>query len=250
MIYKIYCLKDPISKEIRYIGATTKKLSERFSHHKYFALTANGQTYLAKWFRRIYKKYSILPIIEQIDECEEKDWEEREIYWISFYPKLTNIRKGGRGIIVDRSKDSITRSSEAKFIKVCQFDLKGNFIKTWNSIKEASNFFKCFSDSALSNAIYNSSGTKTFKGYYWMHETDFKNFGFNKSKKKIFPKEIFIFDKNMIFIKKFNSISETARYLEVYTSGIKQALDKFKKNGNPKTCKSYIIKSNYYKDIV
>lgn len=46
--YKIYCLKNPNTLEIRYIGLTTQKyLSSRLSQH-YFCANNNFQTHVAK----------------------------------------------------------------------------------------------------------------------------------------------------------------------------------------------------------
>lgn len=50
--------------------------------------------------------------------------------------------------------------------KVNQYDLKGNFIKTWNSIREASNFYKT---SHISECCNNNSNRNIAKGFLWRY---------------------------------------------------------------------------------
>ena len=93
---KIYTLKHPDTKEIRYVGKTVQQLKYRLATHisrskKY------RYAYVNCWI------YSLLqqgkkPIIELIEEIEDSLWEEREMYWIQYYSsraKLTNFQLGG-----------------------------------------------------------------------------------------------------------------------------------------------------------
>ena len=93
---KIYILKHPDTKEIRYVGKTVQQLKYRLATHisrskKY------KYAYVNCWI------YSLLqedkkPIIELIEEIEDSLWEEREIYWIQYYSsrtRLTNFQLGG-----------------------------------------------------------------------------------------------------------------------------------------------------------
>ena len=50
--------------------------------------------------------------------------------------------------------------------KVNQYDLKGNFIKTWNSIKEANIFYKT---SHISECCNNKSNRNITKGFLWKY---------------------------------------------------------------------------------
>ena len=93
---KIYTLKHPDTKEIRYVGKTVQQLKYRLATHisrskKY------RYAYVNCWI------YSLLqegkkPIIELIEEVEDNLWEEKEIYWIQYYSsrtRLTNFQLGG-----------------------------------------------------------------------------------------------------------------------------------------------------------
>ena len=52
------------------------------------------------------------------------------------------------------------------FKKVNQYDLNGNFIKTWNSIKEANNFY---GTSHISECCNDKSNRNIAKGYLWKY---------------------------------------------------------------------------------
>lgn len=93
---KIYILKHPETQEIRYVGKTVQQLKYRLATHisrskKY------RYAYVNCWI------YSLLqegkkPIIELIEEVENNQWEEKEIYWIQYYStrtRLTNFQLGG-----------------------------------------------------------------------------------------------------------------------------------------------------------
>lgn len=93
---KIYTLKHPDTNEIRYVGKTIQQLKYRLATHisrskKY------RYAYVNCWI------YSLLqegkkPIIELIEEVENNQWEEKEIYWIQYYStrtRLTNFQLGG-----------------------------------------------------------------------------------------------------------------------------------------------------------
>ena len=93
---KIYTLKHPDTNEIRYVGKTVQQLKYRLATHisrskKY------RYAYVNCWI------YSLLqegkkPIIELIEEVQDNQWEEKEIYWIQYYStrtRLTNFQLGG-----------------------------------------------------------------------------------------------------------------------------------------------------------
>ena len=138
--YKIYCLKNPKTLEIRYIGFTSQKyLSTRLAQH-FFSANHNYKTHVANWIRKIGKK----PIIELIEICNKDNWKEREIYWINQYSNLTNIKEGGNGAYFERSSESIQRSAKAHEIKIVQLDKNKQLLKIWNSVKEATIYFIFF----------------------------------------------------------------------------------------------------------
>lgn len=130
-IFYIYVLKNPLTLEIKYVGVTCTSLKARLSQHIYDSKKKN--THKRNWINSLSQK----PIIEQIEICNYKNWEEREKYWINYYENLTNTREGGKGVILERTKESILKSSEAKYKPVVCID-KNRKIYKFKSLKEAS----------------------------------------------------------------------------------------------------------------
>lgn len=91
----IYRLIDPFTNETRYIGKSGN-IKNRFRHHTSQAKFL--KSHVGRWINTILQKGG-LPILEIIEECHSLNWEEKEIYWISYYkalfPNLCNIMKGG-----------------------------------------------------------------------------------------------------------------------------------------------------------
>lgn len=96
MAMKIYALIDPQSKQIRYIGATTRTLKTRLGDH--IRKSRQGEkTHRAAWIRKLLG-LSLRPSITLIEETE--DWH-REVFWIKHFRDqaigLTNGTEGGEG---------------------------------------------------------------------------------------------------------------------------------------------------------
>lgn len=70
-----------------------------------------------------------------------------------------------------KGKKSIAKS-KAKMKKVCMYDLNMNYIKTFDSLKEASKETKVGTN-AISRSLHNKLKTKP-KKYIWRFENDIK----------------------------------------------------------------------------
>ena len=82
---KIYILKDPISKEIRYIGLTRVSLEHRL--HLHLKENVKGLTHKINWIKSL-KQQNLKPIIEEIDSSSDlEELCKKEIYWIQYYLK-------------------------------------------------------------------------------------------------------------------------------------------------------------------
>lgn len=96
---KIYKLIDPRTNEIRYIGKTISLLQRRLRCHIHTA--KNGNNHKDNWIKNILND-NLRPIIELVEMVPEKDWEEREKYWIAYYNSigvnLTNATDGGSNV--------------------------------------------------------------------------------------------------------------------------------------------------------
>ena len=94
-IYGLYDSND--ENDIRYIGKTNNPKS-RLSSHKHSSIKnrklGNRLTHKECWFLKVLDDGGSVKL-KVIEECDQENWSEREIYWISFFPNLTNISPGG-----------------------------------------------------------------------------------------------------------------------------------------------------------
>lgn len=93
----IYGLQDPVTKQVRYIGATKNSLKTRLQGH----LGNNDGTHRYHWIKSLLSK-GIRPEIFLIEKVKRDDWEESERFWISYFKyigaNLVNGTDGGGGI--------------------------------------------------------------------------------------------------------------------------------------------------------
>lgn len=120
---------------------------------------------------------------------------------------------------------------------VNQFDLSGNFVKSWNNLLEASDFYQVPHTAVLNAIKYKSSCKK----YYWSYKDKINIEEFTK------PKEIekcYLYDsKTLKYIKEFNSVPEVSKYLNVTMSSVQQSiLGKYK-------LKNYYISRTLYDEF-
>lgn len=132
-IFYIYVLKD-WRDNIRYVGVTCTSLSARLSQHIYDS--KKGGTHKRNWIKSIIEK-GLKPRIELIQTCNYQNYREREKYWISYFDNLTNTDIGGNGVVLNRTKESIQKSAEAKYVPVVAIDINKE-VFVYNSFKEAS----------------------------------------------------------------------------------------------------------------
>lgn len=96
----IYGLVDPETKELRYIGKTSRNVSRRISAHAANARQGK-RSHLYNWWRSLVERGSAPEaiIVEVVDVG--KNWVDAEKYWISYYRgrgcNLTNLCDGGQG---------------------------------------------------------------------------------------------------------------------------------------------------------
>lgn len=97
----IYCLKDPETNEIRYVGKTVGSLANRLRGHISVARTRAKRGHSVNWIVHLLER-GLHPIIELIEIVQPgNDWAERERYWIGYGRasgwRLTNLTDGGEG---------------------------------------------------------------------------------------------------------------------------------------------------------
>ena len=103
---------------------------------------------------------------------------------------------------------------------VDQYDLQGNFIKTWNSIKEAGKILN-ISDGQISNVCRNKKRRKTAGGYIFKYKGEKLNLEDHKHEKNVFdPRSVNQYDKNGNFIKQFKSLEIAGKETGIISSVI------------------------------
>lgn len=147
----IYILIDPRDNIVRYVGKTSRpkrRLKEHIADSKRF----NDRK--SRWINSL-KKVNMIPIFKIIKVCPIRDFILYETQYIKLYKsnKLTNSDETGQGFH-NRHRSIIRKISKNRYKKVYQYELTGNLIKVFNSIKEASislninagNISKCCND--------------------------------------------------------------------------------------------------------
>lgn len=102
-----------------------------------------------------FQKYSQnveISIIDKVNSHFSKDWKPLECYWIEQFKTwgfdVCNRNNGGGGVEF-RTQESIKSIRQKLQKPVLQYDLKGNIIKEFNSVKEAKAQFGNFIDTCL-----------------------------------------------------------------------------------------------------
>jgi hypothetical protein len=155
-IYTLYRNNIPF-----YVGKTSSDPKKRERDHRY--------------------KYGKDIKLKVVDICsdEKEIWKSKESYWIKYFQSLgfilQNQNEGGGGPKYHNKEvcEKISIKRKNKCIKpILQYDLQGNFIKEWSSIKEA--------NLNLTNKIRNSSSIgmsllgyiKTAYGFIWRYKNN------------------------------------------------------------------------------
>ena len=218
---KIYCLKDPMTNEVRYVGFTRSTLKTRFSQHKHEALKRNKKTHVYNWFRNCVLTIGI-PYIELLEEnISVEKWEEKENYWISKFTNLTNQNEGGCGVHLNTNGKGRASSIDNKKKAIVQVSSDGKLIKEWPSSVEAEIFYKGKHTGNIFSSIDN--GSKAF-GFYWFKKEKYKE-GFIPTRKLEKPIFLYCLFTNKL-IKKYEISKDLSREFNCVQSIMNQALNK------------------------
>lgn len=144
----------------RYVGITSQKPEARWE---------NGYQYNQHFSRAIEKygwdgfRHEVL--ISDLTKDQACEWEKALIaqFCTQDRDKGYNIQSGGEGC------------AEQNKIAVNQYALDGKFIKTWPSMREASEFFGIFHDGGTQIGMVCSGKCKTAHGYMWKYANSFED---------------------------------------------------------------------------
>lgn len=139
----IYTLSDPNTGLVRYVGKTNnirKRLSSHLSNNHLSEITKKNN-----WIISLLRNEQ-LPIIEVVDEVSSEDIDFYEVFYISLFKSwgfdLLNGTDGGDGYDWTGRKHKKSSKIKNKMNSphrksVAKFDLNGNLIKEYHSLREA-----------------------------------------------------------------------------------------------------------------
>lgn len=130
VIYGLSSTLHPL--DIRYVGKT-KNINDRLRRHISKYSLNNESSYKNNWIKsELLNGNGILITI--IEEVNDDNWQEREIFWISKYRelgyKLTNGTFGGEGILLTkdviskRNKTKVDNNIKDKLSEISKYDIK------------------------------------------------------------------------------------------------------------------------------
>lgn len=228
----IYCIRNIINNKV-YIGKSINLLKRKTSHfsnlkqnkHKNFKLQGSINKYGIDKF-----------IFEILEYCDNKDIDLKEIEYINKYNssikgynihsdiqhhseewlnKLRHLRKSDSRFI-EQFKNCQSKADNR--IKINEYDLEGEYIKTWNSITEASKFYNI--DKSSVSAVLTFKRSKVINKMFRYFENT-NNINIYKSFRK---KQLKFISNNEELI--FNSGKEVAEYFKRTPSWVTQITKK------------------------
>lgn len=206
--YKLYYLKCPDTHQVKYIGLTKRTLKERFNGHISQAKSVDKNWARLTWIRSLLLKNK-KPIIEQFLTCYDlAEAKLQEIYFIDLYLntykiKLKNATKGGDAGLLVSKKNKIDNTT----IRITQYSLEGDFIKTYGSIEIAARAIN--KEKGGSKITICSKGDrKSAYGYVWRRNNEpFDKYPVPRKKSSKYCK-IYCYNLDGTLYKKYNTSYE------------------------------------------
>lgn len=217
----IYALLDPRNNEVRYIGKTInpkRRLVEHLNDSK------REYNYRAMWIKSLLKE-NLKPLIKFLKICPLSEFVKYETEYIKLYKndKLTNSDETGQGSI-GRRPEILDKVSEKMGRMVYQYDLNGNFIKDYKSVRTAATKLN-LSHSNISrscNGISKHSG-----GFIFRYEKD--NNIIEITNPNAIRKLVIEVDSDNIEINRWSSVMDCARETGIDNSNISRVCNGVRK---------------------
>lgn len=229
---KIYKLIDPRNEnEVRYVGKTKMTLKKRMYSHLHHGRNKR-KTPVYLWINKLLLE-NIIPLIVLIEEVNDSEWVNKEIYWIKYYRdvfgvRLLNLSDGGESNLnLSPSLETRLKISISNKGKKCFWEGKNLTEKHKNNISMGglglirSNKTKSNISNSLKGRVLNDEHKKSISNSHY------------KSKKSILK----ICPITKVILKEYASISDAIK---------DNNLQKVKSNligvckGRGKTCGGYI----------
>lgn len=162
----IYKITNKINEK-SYIGQSVD-IYRRWKQHKKIGRGLSEVKYQRNKNDPLYRainKYGVDNFVfEIVEECKDELLDEREMYWIDYFNTTTFHGNGYNQTLGGDSSNGHTQRR-----KVYQYDLDGNFIAEYESIKDATEGIGADRDNGL---VQNAVGreNKQAGGYQWRYE--------------------------------------------------------------------------------
>lgn len=193
----IYLLRDPNTKEVKYIGKTKKELVKRLVGHLHAIYSSRTKQFLCKdtWILNLLKNNQI-PLIELIEEVSEDISSSREKYWVEFYEKKNHIFN------IAFSSVNIIERTDLRVV-VFQYSIDGLFLKKWDCIYDVEKELNIPSG----NIVKSCKGDRKLGGkYMWRY---YKVDKLNAYSKDVARKSVYSYDFEGNFVKEYASARDT-----------------------------------------
>lgn len=160
MEYKIYYLTSIYDYNVpMYIGVTKQKLEKRLNVHKCIKFKTVDICKRTNWIKSRNKKITI----HLIQTCEkEEEAIKAEQFWINFWKKINeNLKNSNKTVLYSKGNSGVNREEINTKIKnsiihtrkpVLWVNKNSDIIKEFDSVKEASKFFKVKDETIIKNA--------------------------------------------------------------------------------------------------
>jgi group I intron endonuclease len=213
----IYKITSPSGKV--YIGQSIN-IEDRWK--KYERFLTNKMSIGPKLYNSLKKYGWKQHIFEILEECLIEELNKLETFYKQqFINKLSwksvlfcELYDMGGGPRSEEIKNKIKISSMGKNSKsILQYDLKGNFIKEWSSIKEAEDQYK----KGIKEVLVKKS--KTAGGYIWRYKEDPLSLDYKLPIHKL-CKKVYQFNLNGELIKEWDSVIKIQEELNLPNSNI------------------------------
>ena len=212
MIGYIYLITNTINNK-QYVGQTTRTIKERFRQHCY---DSKKNIFNNMYLHRAMKKYGFENFhVEEILNCQADTKNELknllnkyEIEYIAKYNTLSpcgyNLSPGG------------DLPTEYLMVKVDEYDLKGNFIITHNSLKDAMNSMNTSSNKSIVKCCQGKT-TFAYQRVWRYHGDPFDLYELPDEKIAIRDHKkapVSQYSKSGEFIQEYESASDAIRHLD------------------------------------
>lgn len=216
----IYMIYNKINNK-KYIGQTTRTIEKRYKEH----LREVDYNRLNLSLYRAMRKYGVENFdVKEIEECPNEELDEREIYWIDYYNTYGldgyNETKGG---------NTPTHKLSRKIVQLDKDTYE--ILNEFESIAQAEQYLQCRANicSVCKGKIFSSCG------YIWRYSEDIQHnykigdiaqtFKIKISQDYVPKIKVYQFDKDMNFIKAYDSLSAAGKFVGADAGGVKKACD-------------------------